>query len=207
MDHTVDTTVLVLSDLHDGNKKAIRKKPANNEQKVLLHNLKQIIRHIAPIQVCILLGDMVDGYNEKAHGLGTWTTDVAEQVDDVYDVVKMTGARKYYGVTGSPYHTQQNLNADSVLYESLDAEYGTDMALDIDGVKFYCCHKIGTSASIYQQSAMSVQLTKASIWKDKLGDFDVQLRGHTHYFCYQGSGNHLGVICPCSSGTPTHTTT
>jgi hypothetical protein len=47
---------------------------------------------------------------------------------------------------------------------------------------------------------MSVQMTKGAIWKDRLGDFKVQLRGHAHEFNYQGTHGHLGVKCPCWKG-------
>jgi hypothetical protein len=77
--------------MHDGCLDAIRMEPENELQQLLKNKYIEIVQAVRP-KVVICLGDMVNGYNEKSHGLGNWTCDLGEQVNDEYKLLRMTGA-------------------------------------------------------------------------------------------------------------------
>lgn len=192
-------TVLVVNDLHVGSYESIMPSAvvlsSDNGQKLMLNqsNLQKFfmkqwqdmigrLNAIGGVDICICNGDLVEGVNKFEHGLGNWTNDVGMQVDTAVRLLRMIGAKEYYGSQGSPYHTGLNTSADRLVMERLLGHFSTDFYLSVNGLRFYVRHDIGYSGVPHgRATSLNRDIINTKLNEDIYGNVDVHLYGHTHY--------------------------
>lgn len=197
--------VLVVSDLHAGCREAIippwietgeMKIGQSKLQSWMWQKWRQMTDE--SYDVCIVLGDMVNGVNGAERGAGNWTNDMWEQIDCASGMLNMIDAKKFVGVQGSPYHTDLNASGDEAVMRAIGGDFGTDMFVDVEDVRFYAKHAVGTSSVLKGRStSINGDMEAMMLYKETYGKIDVHLRGHAHYchgLYWEGA---LGVIAPC----------
>lgn len=169
-------------------------------QKAFLKEWRDMIRRldgVGGVDICICNGDLVEGYNRFENGLGNWTNDIDVQVNTAVRLLKMIGAKQYYGSQGSPYHTGLNASADQLVVERLGGKYSTDFYLKVNKLRFYVRHEIGYSGVPHgRATSLSRDLINTKLNSDIYGDVDVHLYAHTHYSQAVINYGKLGVIVP-----------
>lgn len=172
---------------------------SNELQKRLFKEWESMIELYRRPDVCILLGDLIDGPNKRSIGFELWTSSLHQQIDTATDLLKMVKARKHFGVQGSYYHVSENTSSDLVVVNNLpNGEFGTDLTVEIEGKRIHCAHDIGWSQSPVSKSTRPLsELVSARLFDDRYGTFDLMLRGHRHE--YLDLSTRLGrvVIAPC----------
>jgi predicted phosphodiesterase len=208
--------VLVLSDIHSGSIKAV--KPHcwetedgtelinNSLQDFILEHWMELAHQIGRVEHLVLNGDLCDGVNRKAQGMGLWTTDRLEQAKACAALVKMFDAKKISVINGSGYHTDDNPSLDALVARELNCKFYPELKLEVDKINFHFCHKVGTSSSawFYRPTPVAREMMLAALTKEEYGGIDILVRSHAHYFVAVRYPHSLGVITPCWKGRDVH---
>jgi hypothetical protein len=151
-----------------------------------------------------MLGDMVEGADEKSKGLSCWTTDLDTQALNVVELFYAFEDAVFYGVEGSRYHSQHNPSQDKKVLDELGGYFQhKDYEVTVGGIKFHLRHFSGyTKNKKTRATSLGEDLTKAEMYSHIYGDIDVFLRAHCHYFTYFGLAcpDRLGIVCPGFKG-------
>lgn len=193
--------ILVLSDLHLGSRFgpwATGDERARSKWKWLMGLSKD------KPDALFLLGDIIDGGQSKAQGIGVYTADLGEQIEDGLDCLKdlcdiVDG--KLWRVWGTPYHEGHGSETSRLMDQVLGipkGQSGQVLSVKIDGVTYNLAHHPARKSCIYKGSACDaecIESRKAHVAADVL------LRGHLHFFgrweTWQGP---TVVFCPCLQG-------
>ena len=150
------------------------------------------------------LGDQVEGGDEASLGQSCWTTDLDLQALCAAELFYSFDDAVHYGVQGSGYHSRNNPSMDKKVLDILGGYFGKkEYEVPVGGVTFHLRHFAGyTKNKKTRASTLGEDLLKAEINKSVYEDVDVFLRGHCHYFVYQGWAvpNRLAIICPGFKG-------
>jgi predicted phosphodiesterase len=202
------TRWLHLSDIHGGSKEAPATHEGDAKRNPIMDTLTdewyKMVDTVGRVDVVVLNGDLIDGVNYKEEGVGTWTTDIKEQKDDVRDLIRSIRCRNYIVIRGSQYHRGKNYDGDSAIAEALGCEKAYDevkITSSKDKVSMHLCHHINVSGiQSYRTTAIAREMMVAVLGEEHFGKFDVIVRGHAHYYCLVDTGSHYGVILPCWKG-------
>ncbi|HPI82043.1 MAG TPA: hypothetical protein PK122_02320 [Candidatus Paceibacterota bacterium] len=140
---------IAISDLHVGGEEAILPPYARDDrgniiipttdQEALYNNLMASLRNEKEIDILFLLGDLVDGRNPKAGGIGTVNTDLLlttywayELLSEVIDIIK---PKIVIGIQGSNYHV-------STSGSDLDMDILKKLSANFDNISFLYDQKI-----------------------------------------------------------------
>lgn len=146
---------------------------------------------------CFVLGDSVNGVNKHENGAGNWTNDVDKQVETAVALLRMTGAKKFYGVQGSGYHTSLNTSADKLVIDALGGIFDEDLHIHCDDVHFYLKHVVGASSVIKGRgTSLNGDMEAMKMYPETYGDVDVHLRGHAHYHHAVWWERVWGIVAP-----------
>ena len=210
--------VLFISDLHSGSlvsllhpKYKVNEGDPSTSYSITLNPIQEFLwkewkfmcDKIGHVDIVCLVGDMVDGPNKKGEGVGTWTTNMEDQIDNVVKLLKMIDTDRFVGVLGSLYHTKDNLNCDAEVLRRLGSkEWDWDMCLSVDDIKFHVKHTVGTTRStfMYRPTKIAREMLLLMQNKEKMGEFDFIVRGHVHtemYLDMLGSTGMAGFTLPC----------
>jgi predicted phosphodiesterase len=207
--------ILVISDMHIGKRVSLmpdevyidsaeRKMviTSNDIQKKIYRKWEEMLDEVGRVDAVINLGDTCDGTNRKSQGTGLWTTDINLQMEVAKDLLGMVKTTRYIGVQGSYYHVGDNLSSDKSVIEGLGGQFGDELAVVVGDKRIHICHDIGVSSSglAYRTSALAQQLMMASLHADEFRNFNLILRGHSHYSLKIEFPNSIGAICPCWCG-------
>lgn len=212
-------TVLVLSDIHVGNRIAVSPLTfkmmdggiyhANKVQAALFKAWSDVVKDWKNPDILVINGEPIDGQGQKSRGVEQWTTNYIDQIDAAAQLVKMFGAKKIYMTRGSGYHIEQGgvsveeLFAKTVGAERINGGYVPDefylKVKDGEGdVTFNFAHAIGSSSSgwTYRSTAIAKEMMLGQLEKSRKHPFDILVRSHIHYFWTVQSASHLGVVTP-----------
>jgi predicted phosphodiesterase len=194
--------VLLVADLHTGSLFSPRSSPDNSIQRATYNKWKEMCKAVGPVDAVILNGDLCDGINYKSRGIGIWTSNIEEQIDEAVNLIQMIDTKKYYGTQGSFYHVGDNLSSDRLVLKLLNGTFGDELAIKIEDVRFHCMHSVGVSSSawMYRTTPIAREMLMAELNKEEYGKFKAIIRSHAHYFCYAGFGSSFGMISPCWKG-------
>ncbi len=172
----------------------------NSTQRQLYQEWKKMCNSIGRVDLVVINGDICDGVNPKAKGLGTWTCDLSLQVNTAADLLKMIHTNKYAATQGSFYHIGDNISTDKavMMHEKINGVFGSELSIKADDVRFHFSHSVGISTSgwMYRTTPIAREMMLSALVRDEMGKYDVICRGHAHYFCYAGFANSLGIITP-----------
>ena len=209
--------ILIIGDMHVGSDVAIMpaeiqslKTERENSQLIkaspvqlkILDKWHEMIDNEGKVDGIILNGDLVEGYNKKNNGLGTWSCDMDTQARAAKMLIQEIKYKKLYGTQGSLYHTNNNISVDKLVVEGLGGTFSHDLALKCDSVRIHASHKVGVSGSTWQYRTTPIarELVMSELNSMEFGKFNIVVRSHTHYYCAVQFGSSLGIICPCWKG-------
>jgi len=172
--------------------------------------------------VLIVNGDAIEGPNRKGKGLGTWSTEGREQIDEAVHLLRMWKARHIYVIRGSNYHVDRDGDAaEEILAQKLKAEVypnqedvdrdrrvrsGWHWYLHLAGVTFHVAHHIAVSKVFHYQSTPTARQMLQAKLNDQLRHTiekyrtDIVLRAHAHYYNTVGFSGSQGYVMPCWKG-------
>jgi predicted phosphodiesterase len=208
--------ILVVSDMHIGSNVAVmplevvvepsdvqraQRIEANILQKSLFKNWQTMCDDAGRIDACFVLGDSCDGSNIKSRGFELWTSNLHQQVTTACDLLSMIRTNRYYGIQGSYYHVSENTSSDLAVMSSLEkckTEFGTDLAVTIDGHRMHLAHEISFSQSpVSKFTSLQRELINSNLYKEFFGKFELILRGHIHEGRMINDALGLVAVCPC----------
>ena len=209
---------MIISDLHAGHRagltppdwqyqdnprdKDLRKFAA--EQRAMWAFYVKQVAALAPVDVLIVNGDAIDGKGIKSGGTEQIVMDRAAQVDMAAECIGMWGAESIVLTFGTPFHTGQDEDWETVLAREVGAvKIGSHEWVEVEGVVFDCKHK--TSSSIIphgRHTGPARDVLWNALWAE-LGvepRADVFVRSHVHYHTYAGDGRRLVMTTPALQG-------
>lgn len=209
--------ILIVGDMHVGSDYALMPEevftlktekancrciPATETQLKILSKWHEMIDSEGRVDALVVNGDSVDGYNRKSNGLGSWTTNMDDQLKTAMGLIKEVKYRKLYGTQGSMYHTNENISVDKLVIEGLGGTFSYDLALKVDKVRMHFSHKVGVSSSSwqYRTTPIAKEMVMNELNQFDFDKFNVIARSHAHYYCAVQFGQSLGLICPCWKG-------
>jgi hypothetical protein len=113
----------------------------------------------------------------------------------------MVKSSRYIGVQGSYYHVGDNLSSDKSVIEGFGGQFGDELAVVVGDKRIHICHDIGVSSSglAYRTTPIAQQMMVAAL-NPEYKNFDLIMRGHSHYFVRVSFQNTTGLIAPCWCG-------
>ena len=158
------------------------------------------LAEIGPIDVLVLVGDMIDGKAVKAGGRDLSTADRLAQVKIAKEVVEAVAAPKVYVVTGTPYHVGVGEDWEEVLAELIDAKaVAPRIELEHDGFVLAFRHKIGRSGVPYGKATAPL---RALTWNRLNAARGLEPKanicafGHVHYHLFAGDARATAMTLP-----------
>jgi len=161
------------------------------------------LRQEKAFDICVVNGDAIDGTGSRSGGTELITTDREEQIEMAEQCIRKVGAAKHVLTYGTPYHTGQEEDFETILARRLQADISGQMFIEVNGIKFDIKHKVGGSSVPYgRHTAISREKLWNLIWADKglQPNCDVYIRGHVHFFAANEDTLGLGIILPALQG-------
>ena len=109
----------------------------------------------------------------------------------------MLDCDKFIGTQGSNYHTENNMSLDNHVTKRLNGTFGTEMFVNVEGVRFHVRHTTPFRKQPQMQAFGIVNdMINAEYDKNTFGNTDVFIRSHMHRYSFVGWNGALGMICP-----------
>lgn len=207
--------VIIVSDLHCGHNYGLTPPEYYNHQKDIQKIgwewAKKEMKALGKIDVCICLGDAVDGPGHKDSTEHN-TTDTSKQSDIAIRCIESFGAKKHIFFRGTPFHTKTSYEAEDPIAHYFSAPIMDSGKIDINGLLFHGKHTTSKGGSPYA-SVTSLQrtaiVTHLNDITKETEHADVYGRAHIHEWnlvqrelftaftnpCFQFSGTAYGRRC------------
>lgn len=205
--------VLALSDLHCGHRAGLTspKWHVSNAtpnvralQRKMWDKFADGMRELDRVDLCLVMGDCIDGRGEKSGGTELVTTDRIVQTEIAIECLRQVHAKRYIFVYGTPYHTGSETDYEGLIAKEFNAEIHSHAWPKIDGVVFDCKHKVGASQIPHgRHTAIAREALWNREWSDGQPRADVLLRGHVHYHQFVGDSRFLGMTLPALQAADT----
>jgi len=176
----------------------------NRAQRDLWTQYARMVKQYSPVDILLVLGDVIDGRGERSGSTELITTDRLEQGKMAADCINMWKADNIVMVFGTAYHTGQKEDFETSVAEMVHAnKIGGQEWVKVDNVIFDLKHHIGTSSIPHGKGT---PLAKEWLWnlvwnlRREQPMVDIFLRGHTHSFDYVGNDSYLAVAMPALQG-------
>jgi hypothetical protein len=201
--------VLFVSDFHCGHKTGLtppayhRRDSKDKLDQIaieLWNKFVEIIDSIRPFDLCVAVGDLIDG-RENSSECREGNRQI--QAEIAVDCLRFIDAKKYVVIRGTPYHVGKSEHFEKYIADKVNAiSFGAHEYIDVNGLVFDCKHKVGMSAVPYNTMPLAKEKLWAKLWADKgQPDSTVIVRAHTHKFNYCGDFDWLGLTTPGLQGT------
>jgi len=207
-------TIGFVSDLHVGNQCSImppvvvegvfggrEEHEQNDLQKMLYGYWKKTVKFLGKLDTLVVLGDLVDGVNEKADGLGTWTTNVNIQALGASELLSKIKCKKGIVVGGSRYHIKKNPCGDELaaLYRKFTF-VPQDFILNVPrkGTPFrmHLRHESRESSTFYPFTSLWNEMEMLRQKQKQWGWVDGIARGHVHNYKFAEEGDAFAFTVP-----------
>jgi len=183
---------------------------ANKTQEKLYSEWEKMIDTVGKVDGVFLLGDLIDGTNQKGVSMGLSNADLNWQQEMAIDLIKMIPVKygNYYAVQGSAYHTGNNGGQDYGIAKALTREahskfvFGDDILVDIEDIKIHARHVTSYTKNVnLRQNSLSRDVLEALSEGKRTGKIDIFLRGHTHSYAALDYKPYFSAhVCPCWKG-------
>ena len=157
---------------------------------------------------------MIDGEATKSNKNEMLYVSPEDQLELSIECVDIINADKTYLVTGTGYHTGKNVDYENVIGQRINAEKNMQrgikfawlhetLSLNVDGLKFDFCHKVGRSSIPHGRWT---PLARQELWdlkkagRARYEGHDIFVRSHTHYHIYGGEYGKLMLTTPALQG-------
>lgn len=157
------------------------------------------LRAIGPVDVHVMMGDMVEGPGRK-ETIGLLTTDMAEQVEMAQAAAETVRAAHRYICFGTPFHTVSTSSHEAELAGNMGCEARETWRLKLGGVKFNFRHVVGRSDIPYGQGTQvgkEIVREELQALAEGYEPADVFARGHAHYYHRVETARKTAFVCPC----------
>ena len=131
--------VVIISDLHAGHRVGIAppswKGSGDKFEATRKESYKRYTKMIdkqKPIYILIVNGDSIDGKGKRSEGVELITSDMLQQVDIAYEVIKHAEAKNIVMTYGTPYHTGQGEDFEKILADKLSANIGNHEWIEVN---------------------------------------------------------------------------
>ena len=192
--------LLMVSDLHCGHRVGLSHPDfgLNKHQAKLFARWSDMCSKVGKVDGVLVCGDSSEGPNRKNNGLGCWTTDALEQIDVGVKLLKMIDADMYYTLMGSHYHIMNgNLNSDQLLARFLNGRYEPDQVIRLNQRRIHAAHKAPVGQGEDRKPNASGRLIGNMLMNQQAnGIFDVEVRGHVHYYSHTQTIAGQVIILP-----------
>jgi hypothetical protein len=162
------------------------------------------VRKLGHIDVCLIVGDCIEGKGGKSGGTELLEADPMKQCAIAETVIKRIAADKNFLVFGTNYHTGDDQDAERTIARNVRAtKIGSHDWIDINGLIIDYKHHIGSSSVPYgRHSAVARERMWNLFWSEwnECPKSDVFLRGHVHYYDFCGGYGWLGMTLPALQG-------
>jgi hypothetical protein len=142
---------------------------------------------------------LIEGKGQKSGGTELITSDRLIQCEMATKALETIDALKYIFVHGTPYHTGNEEDFESIIAEKFGADIGGHEWIEVNGKIFDVKHKIGSSGIPHgRYTALAKEKLWNLYWNEIKGapKSDIFIRAHVHYFNYIGNDTFFGVILP-----------
>lgn len=213
-------SIVIYSDIHCGSKYSVCPPKiklasggtyeASKAQRALYEAWKDSIKSLEyKPTVLVINGEPIDGNNKFSKGVGTWSTDIADQLEGAKQLLAKIPRDNIIFVRGSPYHVDaegtsfeellaQELQAHK--YKSYGGEGKTDYECNIEmyGKHFNFTHHVGFSRWFqYRTTPIASEMAKMHFEHGRRGfHTDVMVRSHVHYYVEVRFPHTIGLTTP-----------
>lgn len=203
--------VVAISDLHCGHRIGLTPPdyaPRNTSkwhtaQRALWKEYCRMVKAYSPVDVLLVLGDVIDGRGEKSGSSELITTDIQVQCNMAADCINMWNAPEICMVFGTAYHTGSVQNNEESVAEKVNAnKIGGQEWVKVDNVTFDLKHFVGNTSTPYGMNPVSKDWVWNLVWNIR-GEqplSNIFLRGHVHNFSHVGNDSYLGITLPALQG-------
>lgn len=209
-------TIVAVSDLHCGSQSAVALPRMeltcggtfhpSAAQLELYRAWESIAKDWHKPDILIVAGDAIEGQARRESGVGTWSTELDDQLRCAEGLLRMFDAKRVFIVDGTGYHVDAGgRSLEHLLGERMGAvkigphgAYSADeLCLKVFNHRFHVAHHIGAGMGWYRTTPMSREMVFAQLNEHHKYKADVLLRGHVHYFCGIEYTTRRGYILPC----------
>lgn len=199
-------TIAFIGDIHCGSRCGLWPeedipKRCHTGARYLMECYRDMVAQWPDIDLLFLMGDLIDGKQRKADGVGLFTADLGEQVRGAIDVLQPLAdkCQKIYRVEGTPYHEDFH-NALGELDKALDVSRSQQI-FDVDlgsGILNVAHHPAGGGA-LY----MGTKVDKEAVWAKfatgcgKVPNARWIVRAHCHSYMFQDTETSTVLQTPC----------
>jgi len=215
--------VLVIADLHTGHRAGLTppqwqtKPDASVPQQAKWATLQRemwqwynrTVAALAPIDLCIVNGDAIEGKGGRSEGVENIINDRNIQSEAGFQAISRVQAREYRMVRGTAYHGGQGEDFENNIAEKLECKIGDHEWYDINGLIFDCKHKAtGATMPHTQATGLLGDALWNMVWaehQDGQPRGNIFIRSHLH-FSYDTQGllpNQRLFITPALQGPAT----
>lgn len=211
-------SIVVYSDLHIGSKLAIcspkvglidGEYKANKLQSAIYDLFTESIDELTQKpEIKIINGEPFDGINKKSYGSQSWSMDMSDQMNEAEKLIKMIPSNNALLIKGSKYHVDvEGSSFEEMFAKQIKATpynafggsgYTDDFAqIEMNEKLFNLTHHIGFARwAAYRTTALAREMAALHFQKDKLGNIDVIIRSHVHYFVHVEFRHTHGFTTP-----------
>lgn len=198
--------IAVVSDLHCGSVVGICPPGWGDERaaaarRALWAWYKATITSVGRVTHLFVLGDCIDGRQEKDGSTGLIAVRRDDQCDMAVECLRQWRCQKTYMVRGTAYHTGAKEDWEDAVAAALKARIDDRLWVDVGGVVFDLRHHIGSSSLPHTRgTALSRERLLNGLWSERADGqprADVILRGHTHYHTGTFDGDRVAMTVPC----------
>jgi len=208
--------VVVISDVHCGSHYAVFPPNyfdedtgtmiiANEWQQKLYEEWERLANELSPVDIIVLLGDVVEGNETKAKFKTLILPNIQQQAKAFLKLMEPWKWRKIFVVIGTTYHvTSDGFLIEDYIAHRLNAEIHhnkrafNDLPLEIKGKTVHFAHGISYSkVPHYQATPLARELWLMRVNDDYYGKFDLIVRGHVHYYMLLDRAKGAIITCPC----------
>jgi hypothetical protein len=197
-------SLVCYSDMHVGARSSVctndPEEPSykpNKFQKTLFQIWNETIDELTQKpRVKLINGEPFNGPNQKSTGRGQWTTSMAVQSREAEKLIRLIPGDETLFVQGSQYHVDEGgTSFEEMLADKLHAKkystwyepnYAEDfLQLRMNGKLFNITHHVGFARwAAYRTTSLAREMASMHFMKEQLGNIDVMIRSHVHYFVH-----------------------
>lgn len=199
------TRIVFISDVHVGSSYAVLPDdarnpedgspiPQNRWQRELYRFWCQLAERLSPVDIIVLLGDLIEGPQTREKFGTLKILNVQHQAEVFVEMFRKTWKwRKLYVVRGTDYHVSvTGVHVEEWIAQRLGAEKideakhsATDITLEVNHRKIHAAHHVGVSTvPHYRFTPLAREMWLARLFDDYFGRIDVVARGHVHYHLF-----------------------
>jgi len=145
------------------------------------------VSRLKPIDLLILMGDIIDGKGRRSGGTELIESDRNEQVDMALKWIRWIGAKEVRMIRGTPYHVGEEEDWEDDIARSLGCKIGDHDWYEEEktGIVFDCKHHVVNSTIPHGRAT---PLLREQLWNLVWAEYeeqpraDILVRAHVHWY-------------------------